>query len=104
MGLGMKKFTPLSQNSILGKKKGGGHPKSGKISTNSDLAETFKISPGLRNNGIGNEKFHPHPPKPKTGSYAKKGEAPQIRQKFNQLGFGSNFQGNLRPKNDCFWR
>ena len=33
MGLGMKNFTPLSQNLILGKKLGG-HPKSGKNSTN----------------------------------------------------------------------
>ena len=58
MGLGMKKFPPppLSQNSDLGKK--GGHPKSGKNSTNSDLAENFRITPGLRKNGIGNENFY----------------------------------------------
>ena len=39
--------------------RGGGHPKLGKYSTNSDLAETFRITPGLRKNGIGNEKFYP---------------------------------------------
>ena len=35
----------------------------------------------------------------------KKGGAPQIRQKFNQLGFVSNFQGNLRPIKyyDLWW-
>ena len=30
----------------------------------------------------------------------KGGGAPQIRQKFNQLRFVSNFQGNLRPMKD----
>ena len=34
----------------------------------------------------------------------KKGGAPQIRQKFNQLGFVSNFEGNLRPIKGCDWR
>ena len=59
----MKNFTtppPLNQNLILGKKKGE-HPKSGKNSTNSDLAETFRITPGLKNDGIENEKFYPPP-------------------------------------------
>ena len=28
------------------------------------------------------------------------GGPPQIRQKFNQLGFGSNFQVNPRPMKD----
>ena len=43
------------------RQKGGGgvHPKLGKNSTNSDVAETFRITPGLRKNGIGNEKFYP---------------------------------------------
>ena len=37
------------------------------------------------------------PPKPKLDLKAKKrGGAPQIRQKFNQLRFGSNCQGKLR--------
>ena len=59
-GIGNEKFHPphLSQNSILGKKSGG-HPKSGKNSTNSDFAATFRIIPGLRKNGIGNEKLYP---------------------------------------------
>ena len=39
----MKIPPPLSQNSILGKK-GGGHPKLGKNSTNLDLAQTFRVT------------------------------------------------------------
>ena len=36
----------------------------------------------------------------------KGGRLPKIRQKFNQLWFGSNFQGNLRPIKycDCRWK
>ena len=51
------KFPPPWQKLDFRQK--GGHPKSGKISTNSDLAETFRVAPGLRKNGIGNEKFYP---------------------------------------------
>ena len=47
----------FSQNSILRKKKGGEHLKSGKNSNNSDLAETFRITSGLRKNGIGDKKI-----------------------------------------------
>ena len=35
---------PLSQNLILGKKRGGEHPKLGKNSTNSYLAQTFRVT------------------------------------------------------------
>ena len=28
---------------------------------------------------------------------------PKIKQKINQLGFGSNFQGNPRPMKECDW-
>ena len=38
---------------------------------------------------------------PKLDFRQKKGGAPQIREKFNQLRFGSNFQGNLRPIKGC---
>ena len=42
------------------------------------------------------------PPQAKTQFWAKKeGGKPHNRQKFNQLGFGSNFQGNLKPIQDC---
>ena len=34
----------------------------------------------------------------------KRGGAPQIRQKFKQLGFVTNVQGNLRPIKGCDWR
>ena len=35
---------PLNQNSILGKKEGGGHPRLGENSTISDLAQTFRVT------------------------------------------------------------
>ena len=94
--------TPQKQKLDFRQKKGG-HPKSGKNSTNSDLAETFRISPGLRKNGIGNEKFYA--PLSQNLILGKKegGGAPQIRQKFNQLGFGCNFQDNSRPKKEWDW-
>ena len=79
-------FIPFSQNSILGKNRGGGHPKLGKNSINSDLAEIFRVTPGLRKNGIQNEKIYPLSQNSDLGK--KRGGAPQIRQKFNQLGFG----------------
>ena len=44
------------------------------------------------------------PLQPKFYFWKKKGGPPQIRQKFNQLGFFSNFQGNLRQQKDCDWR
>ena len=51
-----------SQNSILGKTKGGGeHPKLGKNSTNSNLAETFRITSDQLNIVIQGE--NPPPPK-----------------------------------------
>ena len=31
------------------------------------------------------------------------GEPPKMRQKFNQLGFGLNFQDNPRPKKEWDW-
>ena len=31
------------------------------------------------------------------------GKTPKISQKLNQLGFGSNFQGKLKPTNDQSW-
>ena len=44
------------------------------------------------------------PPKPKPDFLAKKGvKLPKISQKLNQLGFGSNFQGKLKPINDQSW-
>ena len=57
MELGMKNFIPLGQNSILGKK--GGHPESGKNSTNSDLAQIFRVTPDQWKNGIEEDKFYP---------------------------------------------
>ena len=40
----------------------------------------------------------PPPLKPKLDFRQKGGGAPQIRQKYNELGFGSKFQGNLRQQ------
>ena len=55
----MKIFpTPLSQNSILGKK-GGGHPKLGKNSTNSDLAQNFRVTSDQQKIVIRGENLHP---------------------------------------------
>ena len=97
MGSGMKNFTPLGQNSNLGKK-GGGHPKSGKNSTNSDLAQTFRISSAQYRIVIGGENLY------QNSMLGKKGGSLKIRQTFNLLRFGSNFQGNLRPTKDCDWQ
>ena len=43
--------------------------------------------------------------KPKTDFLAKKRgvNSPKISQKLNQLGFGSNFQGKLKPINEQSW-
>ena len=59
LNLPFENVYPPSQNLMLSKEKGG-HLKPGKNTTNSDLAETFRIIPGLRKNGIGNEIFYPH--------------------------------------------
>ena len=48
---------------------------------------------------MGDENFYP--PQPKLDFRQKKASTPQIREKFNQLGFGSNFQGNLKTIKDC---
>ena len=42
-------------------------------------------------------------PLAKTQFLAKKRGPPKIRQKFNQLGFGWNFQDNPRPKKEWDW-
>ena len=45
-----------------------------------------------------------YPPKPKTDFWAKRGvKPPKINQKLNQVRFGSNFQGELKPINDQSW-
>ena len=76
---------------FLGKKEGGNHPKLGKHSTNSDLAQTFRVTSDKYKIVIGGEHFYPQ--KPKLDFRQKRGgEPPKIRQKFNQLGFGSNIQ------------
>ena len=94
---------PLSQISILGKKKGG-HPKLGKNSTNSDLAQNFRVTSDQLKIVIRGENLPT--PLSQNSILGKKegGGTPQIRQKFNQLGFGSHFQGALRPIKDCDWR
>ena len=53
---------------------------------------------------IGDENFTPNPPQPKFDFRHKKRGTFQIREKYNQLRFGSNFQGNLRPIKDGDWR
>ena len=54
-------------------------------------------------NGLGMKKITF--PQPKLNFRPKKrGGALQIRQKFNQLGLISNFQGKLRPITGCDWR
>merc|ERR1711867_272542 len=91
---------PPSQNSILGTKKGREHPKLGKNSTNSDLAQTFRATSDQQKIVIRGENI-PSPLSKNSILGKKRGGVPQIRQKINQLGFGSNFQGNLRPTKDC---
>ena len=71
---------PPKPNLDFRPKKGGGHPKLGKNSINSDLAETFRLAPGLRKKGIGNEKFYP--PLAKTKFYAKEGGDTQNQAKI----------------------
>ena len=44
------------------------------------------------------------PPKPKSDFLVKGGvKPPKINQKLNQLRFGSNFQGKIKPINDQSW-
>ena len=85
----------------LGKKRGE-HPKLGKNSTNSDLAQNFRVTSDQQKIVIRGENLPP--PLSQNSILGKKrgGGAPQIRQKFNQLRFGSKFQGNLRPTKDCY--
>ena len=79
---------------------GGGHPKLGKNSTNSDLSQIFSVILDQLKIVIGGKKIASSPQPKLNFRQNRVGEAPQIRQKFNQLGFGSNFQGNLRPIKD----
>ena len=44
------------------------------------------------------------PYQPKLDFWQRREETTPVRQKLNQLEFGSNFQGNLRPIKDCDWR
>ena len=93
--IGGEKFypLPLSQNSILGKKRGGDHQEWGKNFTNSDLFQTFRVTPGQLKNWIGDEKITPPPPT-KNPILGKKGGggAPQIRHKFNHSDLAQNFR------------
>ena len=89
---------PLKPNVDFRQKKGG-HPKVGKNSTNSDLAQNFRVTSDQQKIMIWGEK-PPLPPSRILILGKKRGGAPQIRQKFNQLGFGSKFQDNLRPTKD----
>ena len=50
---------PLSQNLILGEKNGGEHPKLGKNSTNSDLAQNFRVAWYQQKNVIRAENLSP---------------------------------------------
>ena len=97
----MTNFTPPPQPKLdFRQKKGGEHPKLGKNSTNSDLAQNFRVTSDQQKIVIKGENLPP--PLSQNSILGKKwGGAPQIRQKFNQLGFGSNFQGNLRPIKYC---
>ena len=53
---------------------------------------------------IGGENFSPPPISQNSILGKKRGGALQIGQKINQLGIGSNFQGNPRPTKDCDWK
>ena len=66
---------PLSQNLILGKKEGK-HHKLGKNSTNSDLAQTFRVTSGQQNIVIVGENLRP-PPSSQISFLGKKGGVTQ---------------------------
>ena len=83
---------PLSQNSILGKK-GGGHPKLGKNSTNSDLAQNFRVTSNQQKIVIKGENF---PPPLSLNSILgkKRGEHPKIGKKSTNSDLVQTFSQN----------
>ena len=77
----MKNFTP-HQPKLYFRQKRVGHPKLGKNSTNSDLAQTFRVTSDQLKIVIGGKKNYPQP-SAKTQFYAKI-QPTQINIKFSE--------------------